>query len=131
RPVDVRVLAATNRDLAADIAAGRFRADLYYRLRVIEIRMPPLRARREDIRYLTAHFLRKFGQGRTGGSPRITEAALRLLEEYPWPGNVRVLEKDIERGVFLYRGAAVEARLLDILVYCESSYVQHACVMCD
>ena len=116
REVDVRIIAATHRDLAADVTAGRFRADLYYRLRVVEIRVPPLRERREDIRYLTAHFLRKFGQGHPGGMPRITEAALRLLEDYPWPGNVRELENVIERAVVLCRTDTVDASLLDLRI---------------
>ena len=111
REVDVRIVAATNRDLAADVAKSRFRSDLYYRLRVVEIRMPSLRERREDIPYLTAHFLRKFGQGRT---LKITEAALRLLEEYAWPGNVRELENVIERAVVLCRSGTVGASLLDL-----------------
>ncbi len=116
REVDVRIVAATNRDLAADVGAGRFRADLYYRLRVVEIRVPALRERREDIRYLTAHFLRKFGQTRAGGTPKITAAALQLLDEYPWPGNVRELENVIERAVVLCRTDTVGAALLDLRV---------------
>jgi two-component system response regulator AtoC len=114
REVDVRLIAATNRDLAADIAAGRFRADLYYRLRVIEIQMPPLRERREDIRYLTAHFLRKFTQGVPADVPRVTEAALRLLEDYPWPGNVRELENVLERAAVLCRTGTIDLSLLDL-----------------
>jgi DNA-binding NtrC family response regulator len=114
REVDVRIIAATNRDLAAEVAAGRFRADLFYRLRVVEIRVPPLRERTEDVRFLTGHFLRKFSVGRVGGTPKITEAALRRLEEYPWPGNVRELENVIERAVVLCRGDTVDARLLDL-----------------
>jgi two-component system response regulator PilR (NtrC family) len=109
-------VAATHRDLAAEVAAERFRADLFYRLRVVEIRVPPLRERREDIRYLTGHFLRKFGQRRAGTSPKITEAALQLLEEYPWPGNVRELENVIERAVVLCRTDTVGVRLLDLRV---------------
>jgi two-component system response regulator AtoC len=116
REVDVRIVAATHRDLAAEVAAERFRADLFYRLRVVEIRVPPLRERREDIRYLTGHFLRKFGQRRAGTSPKITEAALQLLEEYPWPGNVRELENVIERAVVLCRTDTVGVRLLDLRV---------------
>jgi two-component system response regulator AtoC len=114
REVDVRVISATNRDLDAAVAAGQFRSDLYYRLRVIQIEMPPLRDRREDIRYLVAHFLRKFGQRRAGGVPRITEPALRLLEEYPWPGNVRELENVLERAVLLCRRDTLTADLLDL-----------------
>ncbi|MBI3636090.1 MAG: sigma-54-dependent Fis family transcriptional regulator, partial [Candidatus Rokubacteria bacterium] len=114
REVDVRLVAATHRDLTAEVAAGRFRADLYYRLRVIEVALPPLRQRREDVPYLTAHFLRKYGQGRPGGELRITEAALHLLQEYPWPGNVRELENVIERAVVLCRGETIGASLLDL-----------------
>jgi two-component system response regulator AtoC len=116
REVDVRLIAATNRDLAADVAAGRFRADLYYRLRVIEIHMPPLRERREDIRYLTARFLRKFVEGTPGAVPHITEAALRLLEDYPWPGNVRELENVLERARVLCRTGTIGVSLLDLKV---------------
>ncbi|HJQ82958.1 MAG TPA: sigma-54 dependent transcriptional regulator, partial [Candidatus Binatia bacterium] len=114
REVDVRVISATNRNLDDAVAAGEFRADLYYRLRVIEIRMPALRERREDIRYLTAHFLRRFGERRPGGIPRITEAALRLLEDYHWPGNVRELENVIERAVVLCERDVVGADLVDL-----------------
>ena len=114
READVRVVSATNRDLEDAIATNRFRADLFYRLRVIQIEVPPLRERREDIRYLTAHFLRKFGQRRAGGAPEITEGALRLLEEYPWPGNVRELENVLERAVVLCSGETIGTGLLDL-----------------
>jgi two-component system response regulator AtoC len=114
REVDVRIISATNRDLAAAVASGVFRADLFYRLRVIQIEMPPLRERRDDIRYLVAHFLRKFGQRRQGGAPKITEPALRLLEEYPWPGNVRELENVLERAVVLCQGDTLTATLLNL-----------------
>ncbi len=116
RQIDVRIISATNRSLEETIAAGQFRADLYYRLRVIQIHMPPLRERREDIRYLTAHFLRKFGNRRGAQPLRITEAALRVLEEYPWPGNVRELENVIERAVVLCRGDTIGVGLLDVRV---------------
>src|SRR6185295_525885 len=114
REVDVRIISATNRDLGAAVAAGTFRSDLYYRLRVIQIEMPPLRDRRDDIRYLVAHFLRKFGTRRPNGIPKITEPALRLLEEYSWPGNVRELENVLERAVVLCRRDTVTADLLDL-----------------
>ena len=112
--VDARVIAATSRDLPAEIAAGRFRSDLYYRLHVVEIPMPPLRERREDIRYLTAHFLRRFGGRRAQGVPAISEPALRRLEEYPWPGNVRELENVIERACVLCAGETIDSSLLDV-----------------
>jgi len=114
RRVDVRVISATNRNLEDSIAAGQFRSDLYYRLRVIQIEMPPLRERPEDVRYLAAHFLRNFGRRRPGGPPGITHEALRLLESYRWPGNVRELENVIERAVVLCRGDTIGAGLLDL-----------------
>jgi two-component system response regulator AtoC len=114
RRVDVRVIAATNRDPAAEVEAGRFRADLYYRLRVVEIRLPPLRERREDIRYLTAHFLRRYGRTRGHAALAVTDRALRALEEYSWPGNVRELENVIERAAVLARDQTIDVDLLDL-----------------
>lgn len=114
REVDVRLISATNRSLDTMVSSGAFRADLFYRLRVIEIEMPPLRERREDIRFLTAHFLRKFGKGRQGGGPHVTDAGLRLLEDYSWPGNIRELENVIERAVVLCQGHTVGVSLLDL-----------------
>jgi transcriptional regulator with GAF, ATPase, and Fis domain len=114
RSVDVRIIAATNRDLNTEIARGRFRADLYYRVRVVEIAVPPLRDRREDIRYLTAHFLRRYGAARPRGIPSITEPALRQLEAYAWPGNVRELQNVIERAVVLCPGDTIGSGLLDL-----------------
>jgi DNA-binding NtrC family response regulator len=108
RKVDVRVVAATNRHLAQEVAAGRFRQDLYYRLRVIELRVPPLRERREDIlplaRLLLAEAAERLGRKVTGLSPEATDQLLR----YPWPGNVRELANAIERAVALCEGTRVE-----------------------
>jgi len=108
RKVDVRVVAATNRNLAAEVVAGRFRQDLYYRLRVIELRVPPLRERRDDIlplaRLLLAEATERLGRRVTGLSP---EAADQLLR-YEWPGNVRELANAIERAVALCEGSRVE-----------------------
>jgi two-component system response regulator PilR (NtrC family) len=98
--VDVRVIAATNRDLEAEVARGAFRADLYYRLNVIEIRIPPLRQRREDIPLLAEHFLRRFA-AEHGRVIKLSQDALRKLEGYDFPGNVRELENLIERAVAL------------------------------
>ncbi len=98
--IDVRVIAATNRDLEAEVARGAFRADLYYRLNVIEVRLPPLRHRREDIPLLAEHFLRRFG-AEQGRNSRISTEAMRRLETYDFPGNVRELENLIERAVAL------------------------------
>ena len=104
---DVRIVAATNRDLVAEVAAGRFREDLYYRLNVIAITAPPLRARREDIPLLVDHFLGLYcaKNGRTRLHP--TRGALDRLAEYAWPGNVRELENVIERAVVLSRDEAL------------------------
>ncbi|HEY5147907.1 MAG TPA: sigma 54-interacting transcriptional regulator, partial [Polyangiaceae bacterium] len=100
---DVRIVAATNRDLVAEVAAGRFREDLYYRLNVIAITAPPLRARREDIPLLVDHFLGQYcaKNGRQRLHP--TRGTLERLMDYAWPGNVRELENVIERAVVLSR----------------------------
>jgi DNA-binding NtrC family response regulator len=103
---DVRVLAATNRDLAQAVAEGSFREDLYYRLNVISIMLPPLRERREDIPLLVQHFLSR-RRDASGASPRISERALDLLLSYDWPGNVRQLENVIERAVVLSQGKVI------------------------
>ncbi|NMC72419.1 MAG: sigma-54-dependent Fis family transcriptional regulator [Myxococcales bacterium] len=108
RQADVRLIAATNRDLAAEVAAGRFRDDLYYRLNVIAITCPPLRHRHGDVPLLAQHFLRKFclrdGRAVCGFTP----AALEALEGHAWPGNVRELENAVERAVVLARGDRID-----------------------
>jgi two-component system response regulator HupR/HoxA len=101
RKVDVRVLAATNADLDADVEAGRFRKDLYYRLNVFPIRLPPLRERTEDIPALANHFLRVYRERARRAVPAIAPEAMRSLRAYPFPGNVRELENEIERAVAL------------------------------
>jgi len=109
KKVDVRVISATSRDLAAEAAAGRFREDLYFRLNVFAVALPPLRERIEDVALLVDHFLRKHGarMGRTGVRP--SADALQALVRYRWPGNVRELENCIERGLVL-----CEAGVLDL-----------------
>jgi transcriptional regulator with GAF, ATPase, and Fis domain len=107
--VDVRVIAATNRDLRKLVADGAFLEDLYYRLTVIPIEIPPLRERREDIPALVEHFIRKHEQ-RTGKQVNgLEDEALRLLREYDWPGNVRELENALERAVVLSTGPVIRA----------------------
>ena len=100
-PVDVRVLAATNRDVEADVAAGRFRQDLYYRLNVIRLNLPPLRERREDVPVLAERFLSRFAREMGKDVAGFTPDALRAIERYSYPGNVRELENVIERAVAL------------------------------
>ncbi len=104
QPVDVRLIAATNRDLAQDIGAGRFREDLYYRLGVIPLHLPPLRERREDIPGLVLHFLKKNG---APADVSFSSEALAILQRYPWPGNIRELENLVERCVILRRNAVI------------------------
>jgi DNA-binding NtrC family response regulator len=109
--VDVRFVAATNRDPAAAVEEGELRSDLYYRLRVVPIRVPPLRERREDIEVLSNHFLRKYWQRDYGREPMpsFTDSATRALQAYGWPGNVRELQNIIEHTVVLTEpGAAIE-----------------------
>jgi two-component system response regulator PilR (NtrC family) len=109
--VDTRVIAATNRDLASMVSAGTFREDLYYRISVIPIELPPLRERAEDISELANHFVQKFCAP-AGRSLTISEHAMRLLERYLWPGNVRELEHTIERAVALERTNSIEPERL-------------------
>ncbi len=106
-PVDVRVLAATNKDLGALVAEGRFREDLFYRLNVIQVRLPPLRERREDIPLLVDHFCRKYGPEAGKPNVRFSPAALKRLMDYDFPGNVRELENIVERAVILCEGDEV------------------------
>ncbi len=106
--VDVRVVAATVRDLGLEVKEGRFREDLYYRINVLPLRVPPLRERREDVPLLVEHFLAK-NHARLGTKVRtVTPRAHKLLLDYPWPGNVRELENAIERSVVLAEGEALD-----------------------
>jgi DNA-binding NtrC family response regulator len=101
RSVDVRVLAATNRDLAAATAAGQFREDLYYRLKVVTIHLPPLRERRDDIPLLVDHLVRRAARQCNKSVAGVSESALALLQQYDWPGNIRELAHVLERSVAL------------------------------
>jgi DNA-binding NtrC family response regulator len=110
--VDVRVVAATNRNLEQEVAAGRFRSDLYFRIHVVPIALPPLRERREDVRLLVEDFLARASQEAGRAAMRVDPAALAALERYSWPGNVRELENVIERAVALAEGEVI--RLEDL-----------------
>lgn len=103
KKVDVRVIAATNKDLHAEVEAGRFREDLLYRLRVVTLEIPPLRERVEDVPLLTDHLMRRAAHDAGREPPGISQSALRALEAYSWPGNVRELAHAIERAVVLCR----------------------------
>ena len=109
---DVRVVAATNRDLAAEIKAGRFREDLYYRLAVLEIDIPPLRDRVEDLPLLVSHLMGKLGKKNNKEIRSVTPAFLDALSHYHWPGNVRELENVLERALILSRSDVLGPELL-------------------
>ncbi len=108
--VDVRVIAATNRDLKEEIQKAHFREDLYYRLNVIPIEVPPLRGRKADIPLLVEHFIAEFCQENHKETKKITPEAMDLLISYPWPGNVRELKNVVERMVIMTRGGLIEAK---------------------
>ena len=108
RRADVRIVAATNRDLKKAAAAGRFREDLYYRLNVFPIQVPPLRERMDDIPLLARHFVALSAKELKCAKPRLTRAAVAQLQSYDWPGNVRELRNEIERAVILARGGLLE-----------------------
>ena len=117
-PIDTRLIAATNRDLEEEIKRGGFRSDLYYRLNVIALHLPPLRQRREDIPLLVESFLQRAAELRGGDPKELSPATLEALMEYGWPGNVRELENALERAVILTEGAvigpeALPERILD------------------
>jgi len=105
---DVRIIAATNRDLKAEVAAGRFREDLYYRLNVFPLQAVPLRERREDIPHLAKHFVRILAKELKCPMPRLTEAGVARLQNYDWPGNIRELRNVIERAMIVAAGKALE-----------------------
>ncbi len=110
--VDVRIIAATNKDLNDLVAEGRFREDLFYRINVIPITLPPLRSRSEDVPPLTTHFIAKICKEQKIPEKKISLEAMRLLEAYPWPGNVRELENTLERTVALEPGPVINASSL-------------------
>ena len=113
--VDVRVIAATNRDLQRMVAEGQFLGDLFYRLNVIPFEIPPLRERREDIPALIEHFVRKHEKRVGRRYERVEPAVLKALQDYPWPGNVRELENTIERAVVLSTGSIITAEAVSVV----------------
>jgi DNA-binding NtrC family response regulator len=112
-PIEVRLVAATNKDLKKEVDQGRFREDLFYRLNVIPIKVPPLRDRKEDISVLATYFLHKYTR-KTGAKMTLSEKALEYLARYDWPGNVRELENTIERAVILNASPVIDPEDLDL-----------------
>jgi DNA-binding NtrC family response regulator len=115
-PIDTRLIAATNRDLEEEIKRGSFRSDLFYRLNVIAIHLPPLRQRREDVPLLADHFLHRSAEQRGEAPKRISPAALEVLQSHAWPGNVRELENALERAVILTSGDVIDVDALPVRV---------------
>ncbi len=105
---DVRIIAATNRDLLGEVEAGRFRTDLYYRLNVFPVTLPPLRERREDIPMLVSHFLNMFSRKTGKKITDVSPAAIRSMDLYHWPGNIRELEHMMERSVIMCTGQIID-----------------------
>ena len=114
RRTEARVIAATNRDLEALVREGRFREDLYYRLRVVEIRVPPLRERREDVSLLVSHFVERMSRDMHLGRVTVSPAALSALGTYDWPGNVRELENTLARAMVVTRGGVIGVEHLSL-----------------
>jgi len=113
-PVDVRILSATHKVLSQEIVHGRFRQDLYYRINVIELRVPPLRERLPDLPQLAEHILKRFATQGRAPILRLSAQALAKLEAYPFPGNVRELENILERAATLCEGQSIQARDLQL-----------------
>lgn len=125
--VDLRIIAATNRDLKAEVQAGRFRGDLYYRLNVVPIHLPPLREKKEDIPSLVQHFLEKYSRKLNQPVKKISSAALDLLLRQPWPGNIREVENIIERAIIFSKDQGViNAEDLPASFRDESTIIQKA-----
>jgi len=112
--VNLRLLCATNRNLEEMVRQGKFREDLYYRLNVVQVHLPPLRDRRDDIPFLAHHFLYRFAEQFGKNTKRFSRLALLALEEYPWPGNVRELENAVQRAVVLAEGQTIDVCHLPI-----------------
>lgn len=112
--VDARIIAATNRDIVKEIEAGSFREDLFYRISVIHIKMPPLRDRKEDVMLLANYFLCRCGKDHGKKTYSFSPDSIKLIESYEWPGNVRELENRVQRAVIMSEGTIIEPELLDL-----------------
>ena len=111
--VDVRVITATNKDLQVEVAAGRFREDLYYRLAVVPVQLPPLRERVGDVPFLAGHLMEQLATARGRATPHIDAEVLDAMERYPWPGNVRQLENVLRRISILAGDAAITRQVIE------------------
>jgi transcriptional regulator with PAS, ATPase and Fis domain len=130
--IDVRIIALTNRELAQEVKEGRFREDLYYRLNVIPLRLPPLRERKGDLRLLAAHFAERFSRENDRSTPSLSSSFFAALEMHPWPGNIRELENTMQRCVVLNSGLSLRANDLDWLLGSETvSELMEAQANCD
>lgn len=123
-PVDVRVIAATNRDLEVALAEGRFREDLYYRLKVVTLQLPPLRDRKGDIPVLADYFLKRYAREMSINSPGITQEAKNVMETYSWPGNVRELGNTIQKALIFSRGAPISDEEISQAIKVETSDIE-------
>jgi two-component system response regulator HydG len=122
--VNVRIIAATNKELLQQVKQGTFREDLYYRLNVIPINLPPLSARSNDIPLLARHFLRRFATEQGKEIEDFSPEAMRLLLDHTWPGNVRELENTVEHATVLAKGTRIEASDLPAMLYSAASTIQ-------
>lgn len=113
--VNVRIISATNRDLAADVESGRFRDDLYFRLNVLQVHLPSLRDRREDIPALVRHFIERLAAGEARQLRDITPAAMEMLKGRKWPGNVREMENALHRAMVMAEGDAIDVKDFSVL----------------
>jgi len=118
--VDVRILAATNRDLEKALSEGRFREDLYYRLKVVTIWLPPLRERSSDIPLLAEYFMSRYASEMGMPNPGLTRESLSILEHYPWPGNVRELANTIQKALIFNRGMPISAEIISQAISCRA-----------
>jgi two-component system response regulator FlrC len=118
--IDVRIIALTNRDLAQEVSGGRFREDLYYRLNVIPLRLPPLRERKGDLHLLAAHFAERYSRENDRPAPALSPGFFAALEMHPWPGNIRELENTMQRCIVLHSGACLIADDLEWLIGAEA-----------
>jgi formate hydrogenlyase transcriptional activator len=123
-PINVRIIAATNRDLWAMVQEGRFRADLYYRLNVFPINLPALREREDDIPLLVNHFVRKFSERQGKAIDRVPDEVMEVLRSHDWPGNIRELQNFIERAVIMTTGAVLQPRLSELQMQSTSAEVR-------